>query len=156
MRRKFKSKTVNTMLNLAAISIVVCTLQQLYSSSNNSNTGGGNNLATATSSSSEDMLSIMAVGDSIGYNIDGKKLSNLSQIIKAPDIFIFNLEGVLIDSMDKEPECKGFPAYQSVFVNNSSFVRHLKLAPITIANLANNHTYDCGSEGIKETKKNTA
>jgi poly-gamma-glutamate capsule biosynthesis protein CapA/YwtB (metallophosphatase superfamily) len=153
MRRKFKSKTVNTMLNIAAISLVVCTLQQLYSSSNNSNTGGGNNLATATSSSSEDMLSIMAVGDSIGYNIDGKKLSNLSQIIKAPDIFIFNLEGVLIDSMDKGPECKGFPAYQSVFVSNSSFVRHLKLAPITIANLANNHIYDCGSEGIKETKK---
>jgi poly-gamma-glutamate capsule biosynthesis protein CapA/YwtB (metallophosphatase superfamily) len=153
MRRKFKSKTVNTMLNIAAISMVVCTLQQLYPSSNNSNTGGSNHLATATSSSSEDMLSIMAVGDSIGYKIDSKKLSNLSQIIKAPDIFIFNLEGVLIDSMDEEPECKGFPAYQSVFVSNSSFVSHRKLAPITIANLANNHIYDCGSEGIKETKK---
>ena len=35
----------------------------------------------------------------------------------------------------------------------SSFVRHLKLAPITVANLANNHINDCGIEGIKETKK---
>ena len=95
----------------------------------------------------------MAVGDSIGYNIDSKKLSNLSQIIKAPDIFIFNLEGVLIDSTDKAVECKGFPAYQSTFVSNSSFVHQLKLAPVTIANLANNHIYDCGSEGIRETKK---
>ena len=34
-----------------------------------------------------------------------------------------------------------------------SFVRHLKLAPITVANLANNHINDCGTEGIKETKK---
>ena len=39
------------------------------------------------------MLSIMAaVGDSIGYDIDSKRLYNLSQIIKAPDIFTFNLE----------------------------------------------------------------
>lgn len=81
------------MLHIAAISmVVVCTLQQLYPSSNNSNTDGSNNLATATSSSSESMLSIMAVGDSIGYNIDSKRLYNLSQIIKAPDIFTFNLE----------------------------------------------------------------
>lgn len=95
------------MLNIAAISMVVCTLQQLYPSSNNSNTGGSNNLATATSSSAEDMLSIMAVGDSIGYNIDSKKLSNLSQIIKAPDIFIFNSEGVLIDLWTRSPNANG-------------------------------------------------
>jgi poly-gamma-glutamate synthesis protein (capsule biosynthesis protein) len=107
----------------------------------------------AASSSEEDILSIMAVGDSIGYNIDSKKLSNLSQIIKNPDIFIFNLEGVLTESLEKAKECKGFPAYQSIFVSDSSFVRNLKLAPITVANLANNHIYDCGIEGIKETKK---
>ena len=80
MRRKLKYKTVNTMLHIAVTSMVVCTIQQLYSSSNNSNTDSGNNLATGTSSSSEDMLSIMAVGDSIGYNIDSKRLYNLSQI----------------------------------------------------------------------------
>ena len=80
MRRKLKYKTVNTMLHIAVTSMVVCTIQQLYSCSNNSNTDSGNNLATATSSSSEDMLSIMAVGDTIGYNIDSKRLYNLGQI----------------------------------------------------------------------------
>jgi hypothetical protein len=146
VQHKFKSKAISIMLNIAAIS-TVCTLQHLYPPSNISYP------AMAASSSEEDILSIVAVGDSIGYNIDSRKLSNLSQIIKHPDIFIFNLEGVLIESPAKAKECKGFPAYQSNFVSNSSFVRHLKLAPITVANLANNHIYDCGTEGIKETKK---
>jgi poly-gamma-glutamate capsule biosynthesis protein CapA/YwtB (metallophosphatase superfamily) len=143
----FQSKAIGIMLNIAAISaVVVCTLLQLYPSSNNSN-------FAIAASSSETILSIMAVGDSIGFDIDSKKLSNLSQIIKSPDIFIFNLEGVLMESLEKAKECKGFPSYQSIFVSNSSFVRHLKLAPISVANLANNHIYDCGTEGIKETKK---
>ncbi len=146
MRHKFRSRAIGILVNIAAISAVVCALQQLYSFSNSSN-------FAIAASSSETILSIMAVGDSIGYNLDSKKLSNLSQIIKSPDIFIFNLEGVLIESMEEAKECKGFPAYQSIFVSNSSFVRYLKLAPITVANLANNHIYDCGAEGIKETKK---
>lgn len=120
-------------------------LQQSYLSIDNSNVAFG--------TSSEEILSLTPVGDTIGFNIDSKKLSNLSHIINSPDIFIFNLESVVIDSVDKAQECKGFPAYQSIFVSNSSFVSHLKLAPITVANLANNHIYDCGSEGIKETKK---
>ena len=81
----FQSEAIDIMLNIAAISAGLCTLQQLYPSGNNSN-------FAMTVSSSETILSIMAVGDSIGYNIDSKRLSNLSQIIKSPDIFIFNLE----------------------------------------------------------------
>lgn len=54
----FQSKAIDIMLNIAAISAVVCTLQQLYPSGNNSN------FAMAVSSS-ETTLSIMAVGDSI-------------------------------------------------------------------------------------------
>ncbi len=55
------------------------------------------NLAEATSSP-EEIVSIMAVGDSIGYNIENENLSNLSSIIhNSTDIFIFNLEGVLAD-----------------------------------------------------------
>ena len=103
----FQSKAIDIVLNITAISAVVCTLQQLYPSGNNSN------FAMAVSSS-ETILSIMAVGDSIGYNIDSKRLSNLSQIIESPDIFIFNLEGVLTESLEKAKECKGFPAYQFI------------------------------------------
>jgi poly-gamma-glutamate capsule biosynthesis protein CapA/YwtB (metallophosphatase superfamily) len=37
-------------------------------------------------------------------------------------------------------------------VSNSTFVDYVKLAPITVAYLANNHIFDCGIEGIKETR----
>jgi hypothetical protein len=76
IQHEFQSKAIDIMLNIAAISAVVCTLQQLYPSSNNSN-------FAIAASSSETILSIMAVGDSIGYNIDSKRLSNLSQIIES-------------------------------------------------------------------------
>ncbi len=102
----------------------------------------------------------MAVGDSIGYNIKHENLYNLNNIIHDDtDIFIFNLEGVLaadssfLDNSHSIEECKGFPSHQSTFVTESTFVDYLKLAPITIANLANNHIFDCGTEGIKETKR---
>ena len=102
-------------------------------------------------------VSIIAVGDSIGYNIKHYKLSDLNKIIKGnTEVFIFNLEGVLSDSLsvNSTPKvCKGFPSRQSIFVTQSTFVDYLKLAPITIANLANNHILDCGSKGIKETKE---
>jgi hypothetical protein len=58
------------------------------------------NLAEASSSSPEKIVSIMAAGDSIGYNIENQNLSNLSSIIhNSTDIFIFNLEGVLADML---------------------------------------------------------
>lgn len=95
---------------------------------------------------------ITAVGDSIGYNIQNEDLSHLVSIIDQTDVFIFNLEGVLVDSSEKVLACKGFPP-QSLFTANSTFVEYLKLAPITIANMGNNHVLDCGSEGIKGTKK---
>jgi len=97
-------------------------------------------------------ISISAVGDSIGYNVRSEDLSHLKNMITESDIFIFNLEGVLTDSNDQVLRCEGFEN-QSTFTSNSAFIEKLKLAPINIGNLANNHVLDCGSEGIKETKK---
>jgi poly-gamma-glutamate capsule biosynthesis protein CapA/YwtB (metallophosphatase superfamily) len=104
------------------------------------------------------LLSITAAGDTTGVNIKKENLSsslssNIGNIIKSSDIFIFNLETVLVDSKENISRCEGFPHEQSVFVSNSSFADYLKLAPITIANLANNHIFECNSEGIKETKR---
>lgn len=97
-------------------------------------------------------ISISAVGDSIGYNIRSEDLSHLKNMIVESDIFIFNLEGVLTDSNNQELHCDGFEN-QSTFTSDSTFVEKLKLAPIIIGNLANNHVLDCDSEGIFETKK---
>ena len=97
-------------------------------------------------------ISLIAVGDSIGYNIENEKLSHLSNLVNQSDIFIFNLEGVILESNERVSECEGFPR-QSLFTAHSSFLDHMKLSPITIANLGNNHIIDCGSEGLNETKK---
>jgi hypothetical protein len=122
-----------------------------------------NNIAFSSSfssSSDEHRVSLMAVGDSIGYNINYEDLTNLDSIIpKNTDIFIFNLEGILVadssilDNSLSLEECKGFPSEQSNFVADSTFADYLKLAPITIANLANNHIFECGPKGIQETKR---
>jgi hypothetical protein len=144
-------RSICTKSTLFLISLCIILLLQFYHARSN--------LAEAASSP-EKIVSIMAVGDSIGYNIEKENLSNLSSIIhNSTDIFIFNLEGVLADdaslsnSSSSAVICEGFPSRQSTFVSNSTFVDYLKLAPITIANLANNHIFDCGAEGISETKK---
>ena len=97
-------------------------------------------------------VSLTAVGDSIGYNIENENLSHLSKLINQSDIFIFNLEGVLFESNKEISECEGIPN-QSLFTTHSSFLDYLKISPITIANLGNNHVIDCGSENLKGTKK---
>jgi poly-gamma-glutamate synthesis protein (capsule biosynthesis protein) len=101
----------------------------------------------------EGAVSIIAVGDSIGYNVDEAKLSHLGEMMGSTDIFIFNLEGSLVDSGEQAKECKGFPEVQSIFASSPAFIKHMKLAPVTIANMGNNHVLDCGAEGIERTKK---
>ena len=97
-------------------------------------------------------ISIIAVGDSIGYNIQSEVLSHLTDFINDTDIFIFNLEGVLLDS-NQVSGCKGFPEVQSILTSSSTFVEYMKLAPLTVANMANNHVLDCGAAGIEGTKR---
>jgi len=104
------------------------------------------------------ILSITAVGDTTANRIEKENLasafsSEIGDVIKSSDLFIFNLEDVLVGLRDNVQNCEGFPSEQSVFVNNSTIANYLNLAPITIANLANNHILECGSEGIKETKR---
>jgi len=95
-------------------------------------------------------VSIVAVGDSIGYNIEPHNLLHLSELMES-DIFIFNLEGALTEPSNIQ-ECRKLPN-QSLLTSSPSFVKYMKLAPVTIANLANNHVLDCGSNGLEEGKK---
>jgi hypothetical protein len=102
--------------------------------------------------SPSESLTITAVGDSIGYKVRMQDLANLTDIVGAPDVFVFNLEGVLHKSNDTSLNCSGFPSVQSVLTADESFARYMRLAPVTIANMANNHVLDCGAEGIAQTK----
>ena len=96
-------------------------------------------------------ISITPVGDSIGFNVRSESLSNLTNLINVTDIFIFNLEGVLLNSNNDTLECNGYPN-QSTLTGDASFAKRMRLAPITIANMANNHVLDCGAEGIQSTE----
>jgi poly-gamma-glutamate synthesis protein (capsule biosynthesis protein) len=97
-----------------------------------------------------EFVSIVAVGDSIGYNIKLENLSHLSDLIVS-DIFIFNLEGALTEPNNIQ-ECRKLPN-QSLLTSSPNFVGYMKLAPVTIANLANNHVLDCGPNGLEEGKR---
>ncbi len=98
-------------------------------------------------------LTLVAVGDSIGYNVPIVRLSGLKGLIGSADIFIFNLEGVLNTLTYPPLKCEGFPRFQSILTSDASFAKYMKLAPLTIANMANNHILDCGAEGIRRTKQ---
>jgi len=97
-------------------------------------------------------ITISAVGDSIGYKIRMEDLENLTEMTGKPDVFVFNLEGVLRRPGDLPLKCEGFPSVQSVLTSDQSFARYMKLAPVTIANMANNHVLECGAPGIEQTK----
>lgn len=98
---------------------------------------------------------LAAVGDCSGYNIvkyRGESLDPLASVrslIEQSDIFLFNLEGVLLP-----PKCLKFSTQyprQSCFVSPPSFASYMKVK-VTVASLANNHILDGGSIGVEETR----
>ncbi len=99
---------------------------------------------------------LAAVGDCSGYNIVKYQdesldpLASVRSLIEQSDIFLFNLEGVLLP-----PECLGFSTqypHQSCFVSPPSFASCMNTKAVTVASLANNHILDGGAIGIEETK----
>ena len=101
-------------------------------------------------------VTIAAVGDSHGYNIqrgragDEDPLQEVGDLLRAQDIFLFNLEGVLLSKAPVPGTCRKFPG-QSSFYSLPWIADFLRPAQFAIATLANNHILDCGRHGIQET-----
>jgi hypothetical protein len=101
-------------------------------------------------------VTIAAVGDTNGYNIlDSSQdqedpLRGVNGLIREGDIFVFNLEGVLLSEDPPPGTCRRLPR-QSLFCSSPQIADFLHPAHLTIATLANNHILDCGSYGIQET-----
>jgi len=99
---------------------------------------------------------IAAVGDCSGYNIvkyqeeSSDPLASVRNLIEQSDIFLFNMEGVLLPSEYLE-FCIQYPN-QSCFVSPPGFASYMKAANLTVASLANNHILDGGEIGLEETK----
>ena len=73
-------------------------------------------------------------------------LKNVLNIFKKDDLTIVNLEGPLTTGgkkVEKEFAMKGHPSYTQILLDGS----------VESVNLANNHTYDYGEEGYRQTKE---
>ena len=73
--------------------------------------------------------------------------ANVKHIFEADDLTVVNLEGVLSDSSSQENTGKTYR-----FRGRPSYVNILRDASIEAVNLANNHTADYGSQGLKATR----
>jgi poly-gamma-glutamate synthesis protein (capsule biosynthesis protein) len=109
-----------------------------------------------SSPSRSSSVTIVAVGDTNGYNIlqddrnQGDPLQEVRGLLKDNDVFIFNFEGVLLPNEPPPGICRRFPR-QSLFYTFPWIASFLRPTQFTIATLANNHILDCGSYGIQET-----
>jgi poly-gamma-glutamate capsule biosynthesis protein CapA/YwtB (metallophosphatase superfamily) len=108
-----------------------------------------------------DNLSVVAVGDvmmgSTGQRgvlppENGRDLfENVSQYLNDGDIIFGNLEGPLLDE-GESIKCPGERMrYCFEFKTPSRYGLYLKQAGFTVLNIANNHTWDFGVEGVKST-----
>jgi hypothetical protein len=106
-------------------------------------------------STSSVVLSV--VGDCNGYNIveyQGKSLDPLASVrtlINQSNIFLFNMEGVIL--FPQHLGCSTKYEGQSCFVSPPSFASYMKAENETVANLANNHVLDGGKTGVEDTRK---
>jgi hypothetical protein len=129
-----KRKAAITFAFLLTWLLCGCTLPEVSTSGQNSHT-----------------LTIAAVGDFNGYNIEQteNQLNSIGKLLSGKDIFIFNAEGVFSKKLRSE-DCHRF-RHQSLFLGSSKVMDYLPATDIAIASLANNHVLDCGQEGLLET-----
>lgn len=108
-----------------------------------------------------DSLSVIAVGDimmgSTGQRgilppEDGRDLfKNVSPYLNEGDIIFGNLEGPLLDE-GESIKCRGEKMrYCFEFKTPTRYGLYLKQAGFTVLSIANNHTWDFGAQGIKNT-----
>lgn len=88
------------------------------------------------------------VGDVHGERaIQVKSLPTLRKYFASGDLNIFNLETAVTDFDQKEVK-------EYNFKTNLAFLQALKRAGLNVANIGNNHSYDYGAEGFKDTLRN--
>ncbi|WP_376696132.1 CapA family protein [Wenzhouxiangella sp. EGI_FJ10305] len=107
-------------------------------------------------SSADDPVLIAAVGDTSGYRVldeagaPADPLEAVRPLLNESDVFVFNYEGVILSELPEPGDCPARPD-QSTFHTSTPIADHLRLAPVAVATLANNHVLDCGERGIGDT-----
>ncbi len=104
---------------------------------------------------------IVAVGDTNGYNIvredrvQQDPLNAIRDLLGEHDVFVFNFEGTLLAETPNPSTCANAPR-QSLFHSPPVISDFLHPTRHTIATLANNHVMDCGASGIEQTIRKLA
>jgi poly-gamma-glutamate capsule biosynthesis protein CapA/YwtB (metallophosphatase superfamily) len=109
---------------------------------------------------SDNFITIVAVGDIMmgstypSDNLppeDGKGIfAGVQEKLKTGDIVFGNLEGPLVDN-GMPVKCKIKTPQCFEFVTPTRYAGHLKDTGFTVMNIANNHTFDCGTTGAENT-----
>ncbi|HVP95401.1 MAG TPA: CapA family protein [Methanoregulaceae archaeon] len=154
-KKNFEKKTliVSFSILIAALVLLVVGLNFFFSPSD-SGADQNNEVQSFRYSNSSVMLAV--VGDCNGYNLlksgsgDIDPLLSVRPMINQSDVFVFNMEGVILRS-DQLHSAVKYPN-QSSFISPPVFAKYMKSENITVANLANNHILDGGATGIEETK----
>lgn len=118
--------------------------------------GGATNVPAARPVAGAGPVTVAAVGDTVmgslpyGLPPDGGRsfFSQVSPLLKG-DIVMGNLEGTL--ATGGTSKCGGGGPNCFAFHTPPSYARWLAQAGFTVMNLANNHAYDFGAEGQRET-----
>jgi hypothetical protein len=91
----------------------------------------------------------MVPSDDLGYNITA--FNNVSDALEQPDIMMGNLEGTFAHA-DRKTKCIYISSMCHAFRGDASFADSLKAAGFDFVSLINNHSYDYGADGLKDTE----
>ncbi len=91
----------------------------------------------------------MVPSSDIGYNITA--LNSVSSILEVPDLMIGNLEGTFAHA-GRSSKCLYITSMCHAFQGDPSFADSLKAAGFDFISLINNHSYDYGDKGLKDTE----
>lgn len=112
---------------------------------------------------SNQTVTVIGVGDMmLGTNFpsssylppnQGKNvLSGVDSILRQADVTFGNLEGVILSGAGKVKNCRD-PKYCYAFKMPDSYVEHFVHAGFDVLSLANNHSNDFGTPGIRNTQR---
>jgi poly-gamma-glutamate synthesis protein (capsule biosynthesis protein) len=106
------------------------------------------NPSLAVTKSKSSNIVINFVGDVHGESaVNRASLSSLKKYFVHADLNIFNLETAVTDFDQKEVK-------EYNFKTDFAFLQSLKVVGFNLANIGNNHSYDYGDKGFKDTLKN--
>lgn len=88
--------------------------------------------------------------DNIDYN--NSVFKDVQNYLEIPDLMIGNLEGGFADK-NRISKCSYLKSHCYAFSGSPFFAQNLKVAGFDVVNLANNHAYDYGDEGLADTEK---